>query len=1393
MGCSPSHSGIIQSIAKNAAKPLKKNKAILAPGQGNEKLATPLSGSPSGEFCRGVNEQGTVPPEHLRQGYRLETSVPNIAKRHSLTEESNCAVDEAMVTLSYQRCALERKHMRKQSSTGSELDLGSEVQQESSLRRSRKTKSQRSNKQGRRVKAREKQVVFSDTEKKVDFPELLVKAHQNAYTYMNPNLSKYEAVIAMANQATQTQIILQQMVSFMAMRFDEINHCLGEIAEDGEKLLKDVGDNLTWPLGKGNPTEQPDLLQQLLQYTVNRMQTLNSAVSSLTSNALQEACSYLQSATTTFQGKLTAKQTSDERLMRTIKLLEDSAHGSIQPHANDSTLYSEDSGIGGDSESIKECKSPDKMERQTSQMSTHSRSSQHMGSQQHSVSSQAIMKTVAETPFNDKVVPQSAKPSQPPSLATSFSMNSLDSSTTLEQESNNDQDSEDCTSTEDSDNDVEDNKVGLDEISLPPRPMTSPAGAGVYRHSSKWLESPENEEMNLKMKEAISGKIKFVPETSSCDMWIREEGAIVTPVRPSTADGSNRRMSRHRRSRSAESLRSQSEDPTLLELQRTQKELNKKLEKLLTTSRNKSKEIPHKVLAKSFVHASDITPGNNACSNKLKSCLDKSFNILPSQESVSLMILDKGVNELEKNSASRTTIEKETIGATITALETKTDRTFSSPRRSVRTLIETFSPTDDAVKISNKKMLGPLRCVRKFGVPVLPPTIPTYGKVESMNHESSVLSMDGGDAGFTASTVKFPFALPKDIARTDSNEIGFDDFENLPPPPLEILMDDSYSKVQSNEHERDNPKVSLENVLPSTTTSCSFKKSQKLKSSLNLKDLLPSKNATDSYVSGGKIFRSQEEDVAQRRFPIDSDQRIPNICPESGIEMQRKHEIEQAANLYKQSHKIIPLQNPGEVETSSNGGENELQPLSSFKQNQCSPTSYRRSNKSLTAVRRVSPTKAAVSSPSAERKLANPPANKAMVKTHFNIQHSPPPVQRNVSSISTAKVPSPPTQKKLHSPPLQRKVQSPPQMRRQASPPRLPSPPGQQSPLSHRKTLGLSAQQPPSPQNLRKLPSPSAQKPPSPPYHRKLPGPTAQPPPSPPNHRKLPSPTAQQPPSPPNHRKLPSPTAQQPSPSPPNQRKLSSPSGQQPPSPPNQRKLPNPPNQRKLASPPTMQQLSTQRRLPNPPSQQGLSNPPNGAILSNPPGQQKPQIPPNKYREPSPPTHCTPSPPVSPSFQHKGLRCSSDDLLPSSKTFGNAQSIFCPSSSSLFETKVPSSPSNAGTEVVSTRGTVPLSRQSFSECPSGDQQRRMAMSAANPQPFIRRCYSDRRPRVQLRLPGSITSSPSCDSGLQHLGAEEPARRDSDPSVIHGITDLKAPSLASSQPELCVVGQGLQKE
>ncbi|XP_075719561.1 photoreceptor cilium actin regulator [Rhinoderma darwinii] len=1348
MGCTPSHSGIVQSIARNAAKPLKKNKALLPPDLENNVLAVSLSDNKNEHIKQ---KEGLQKENHQKSQLEKNVSDSLVGLSHngSLSDnqgkyEKLATADEGMVNLTYQK----RRTIRKHSSTGSEQEMPGTLQLDGNSRRNRKSKSQRLGKHSRRAKTN--QAVFLDIEKKVDFPEELVKAHQDAYTFLNPNLSKYEAVISMANQATQTHLIMQQMMSFMALRFDHINQCLEEIAEDGEKLLKAVGSNLTWPFGKGNPAEQPDLLQQLLQYTINKMETLNGTVSSLTTNALQDTCGFLQSTVDKFQEKLKQKEQCDERLLRMIKSLEGSAAGSTQQHPNDTTLYSEDSGIGGDSESMRGYRSPDKMGRMSSidstgqassatgevappQMSTNKVKTSDLNLNLKSTSAQK-----ENTNHSSGAQKSDSSVSEKTSISSSPSMSSLGTTATVGEDGTLDPESEESTSSDESCDESEDNKSLASQITLTQRPLTSPAGMGPYKYPSKWLENPENEEMTLKMKEAISEKIKFVPGKSSSNVWTREE-VNTDMVRPNSADGSNRRTSNQRRSRSAESLRSQAEDPTLLELQRTQKELSKKLE-LLYSSTKDTTQNPN---IKSFSHAGCIIP-NNSSTNKLKACLAKSFNILPSQEGVARRKIDTNVardsNSKPKTKVLDTSLNPHDAKAEEKFLveERKLESINASPRQSVQKLIQTFSPVGDPIKNRNMRTLGPLRCVQKFGIPVLPPTISFFKGLHPLDIKSHVFSTgeetttdtNAYVSTSTLTTDSFISSKPYDAARAEHTESGTEDYENLPPPPLEILMDDSFNLLSDNEHEK------------YTSFTCTMKPpvSQKMKNSVNIKNVLPSKNITDLYMFKDRACR--KEDLVNNgltKYSLQSDQLSNNkeLC----MDLQKKHEIEQAANLYKQSHKIIHLQNPGDGEVMSPDKDNNkpCYVASMVKPKLYSPTLQRNE-----ILRKHSPTRVAASSPPTDRKLTSPPTIRNIQKTHYSVQQPSSMVQKT-SSTSTPRVSSPPNGKMLASPPTQRKLPSPPSQRKLSSPPQVGR---QQSPPSQRRL--------PSPPQIRRQQSPPSQ-------HRQSSSPQMQRHQSPPSHHRQPSPPQIQKQSPPSQCRLPSPPQIRGQQSPPSQHRQSSP--------PQLRKQQSPPSQRRLPSPPQIRNkgLGSQQ---SPPSHRRLPSPPQTC-------------------EPRLPSYSTPSPPVSPS--HTGLRRSSEDQQPSSKIIGNAQSIFCPSSSSLFEAKPPSPPGTSRPEAVLNEVQSPVLRHTFSVRQYDDQHRRLAMSAANPQPFVRRSYSDRRPRVQLLIPTSKSANAVSQMALQQTSVEESTQKDSEPAASQGLTDPRAAGQAAAKSELCVVGQGLQKE
>uniref|UniRef100_A0A8D0FX76 Photoreceptor cilium actin regulator n=1 Tax=Strix occidentalis caurina TaxID=311401 RepID=A0A8D0FX76_STROC len=927
----------------------------------------------------------------------------------------------------------------------------------------KKQKGHKPAKQGRPSKVKEKSILaLCETEKKVDFPELLVKAHQSAYAYLNPNLSKYETILHMANQATQTQLFLQQMVSFLMLRFDEINQLLEEVANDGENLLKDVGGNLAWPAEKGNLKEHPDLLQQLLQYTVNKMQSLSGTLAFLTSDALKETCSYLQSAASSLEGKLKAKQSFDERLLRTVRLLEASMVGSSQSRGDDRTLYSEDSGIGVDNESLKEFSALSQHGGQACDSCAyghlsqkHTRTVGHVHDGAVSPGTAASRDCAVERNSNDifyssmrskeatscqggapegiSTMPQHA------SLSKSHSCNSFQSDSTQEGEhfklcestdfpyDDDDDDDEGSTLGEDDDN-TSLSEMGKD--TLPRRPLSSPAVAdNIQRQSIKRTENAETEEIILKMKDAISEKIKFVPAKSGRKEWIEDEsGRAVLTTRPSTAMGRQKTFRKQRRSRSEESLRSQAEDPTLLELQRTQKELSKKLEMFYGKKDTDNKPETRKTRTAPYLQDEQIT---SRSSSKLKACLSKNFSILPNQDKVPLFMVDQNpAHQLDEKRGwkpFRATMppqetsegkEKEPPGA----------QTLSSnscaPRQSVKKLIETFSPTDDLVKAAPLRSLGPIKCIRKFGLPVIPPTIPFQRGLAPLNLKHRISPVEGTNPSNTSGvSSNFPNAFPPspaaELSKKDTKEETDEDIDNLPPPPPEMLMDTSFDLTEPEETARIEGNSSEDAKKPTKTEFHATKKSQvspKMKASLQSIDLLPSKNISGPSVMANKGLRNTAAgDEKLQRYSLELNPTNVHIpSQEEILATQRK----EAADLYKQTHKIIPLQNPSGVSkphsNSSESKEPNSQVTSVQYQKHGSPDSLRRNEKGSSFARRVSPMRTPPSSPPTEKRLFSPP--------------------RKPSPPSSPRVPSPPLQKKLPSPPPQRKPLSPPAGHKQSSP-----------------------------------------------------------------------------------------------------------------------------------------------------------------------------------------------------------------------------------------------------------------------------------------------------------------------------------------------------------------------
>lgn len=226
---------------------------------------------------------------------------------------------------------------------------------------SKNTKKRKRNKSKKRLSEKQR---FANNRVKLDFPPQTVRAHQAAYAYLNPNISKYETLLGLLDQAAQTQLSLQPMMSALVLRFEEINQALEELAEEGDLMMKEYGDYMALPSGMVGPVMQithnmgtarapdppPDLLQQLLQHSVEKMRLVGSSVQELGDTTLEDAVEYYASLSKVLFEKLQAKRNAEQRLSRVLARIEGAAMRKFNPE--DSALHSEDSGIGGENESL---------------------------------------------------------------------------------------------------------------------------------------------------------------------------------------------------------------------------------------------------------------------------------------------------------------------------------------------------------------------------------------------------------------------------------------------------------------------------------------------------------------------------------------------------------------------------------------------------------------------------------------------------------------------------------------------------------------------------------------------------------------------------------------------------------------------------------------------------------------------------------------------------------------------------------------------------------------------------------------------------------------------------------------------------------------------------------
>ncbi|XP_061086511.1 photoreceptor cilium actin regulator [Conger conger] len=913
------------------------------------------------------------------------------------------------------------------------IPQGSEAQGDASGKKgARKSKKNKGSKPG---KKKDKDKKAPAVEAKVDFPEPLVKAHQAAYAYLNPSIAKYEVLLGLLDQAAQTHLSLQPMTTFLALRYEEVNCGLKEMAEEGEGLLKESGEHLAWPCPlknlsttsskAGDAAEPPpDLLQQLLQYTAQRMRLVGRSVGGIGDTALEEVVEYFASLSELLDEKLKTKRVLEARLGQVLARIESAALR--KPGPEDSALYSEDSGIGAESESLAGSERP-----QNRRESCESTSTTRTGTGSPSVGGSTPTRRAG-------------------TMSASGSLTSLDSTCTLTAKDTRDTESllgsaslDDGEGEEEEDEEEHDYDEGADRQAGRKRSDSSPADPCQLprRLPPKRIENPQNVEMTLKMKDAISGRIRFFHSQQAGvrasmqaggsplnggQQWTEEEEGQRQPKRPQTAAPGNRGprkkalVARERRSRSAESLRSKAEDPTLLELERTQKDLSQRLEKMGKggaggTSRGagpkrgggEQPQAPHSPAAGRF-----------------SSSLDRNSASRPSRDKAASRRHSSGehgaASEDDERKKKEKKAGKEPLRATPPPVTPPPSPGEPSGllrgRNSVKRLIDTFSQGLEE-KRRTPKLLAPLRGVRKCGVPVIP-------GLEG-------LEVPPGDS---------PTSSRADSRASDRTEDL--DLDSLPPPPPEVLMDTSFESAQGLTMSDSGDGVSPRRgrtLLPQRTTV-----TQRLRASMQPVTVLPSRNSL-------------------RRGSV-------SVSPARPAQPDADPEAEEATTLYKQARKIIHLRHSEEPPPDK--------PQVDSGPRKPTPTRTRAGGRKGGS----GATDTVPSTPSVNSQPATPPSSRARVlpttPSNPSSQHrrlpSPPTLKHHPTPPSP---PSPPANRTLPTPPPagHRQLPSPGQVRKSFSPPgpqwKAPSPPPSRretTPNSSLASYPLKAPSPPASPRLQR-------------------------------------------------------------------------------------------------------------------------------------------------------------------------------------------------------------------------------------------------------------------------------------------------------------------------------------
>ncbi|XP_078714155.1 photoreceptor cilium actin regulator [Lampetra fluviatilis] len=478
---------------------------------------------------------------------------------------------------------------------------------------------------------------------KIDFPDGMVEAHKAVYEYLNHTLHDYDDMMNSADQIVETQQSLQQMISFLFFKCEEINSTMQSAVLTGEALLKSLKFGLSTQCS--DKMEGLDLPQQVLCYSVNKLQGISDSTNSTTSGALNLIVGYMKSAHEKLQEKMIAKMRLDSSVAATMAQLALHAVGAApSPGADErATALSDDSGIAADNESLSElCTDSPSGTHACARRDGRRCESWPPGNGHTFVCNAVCQLEGTEPPGNRSMSHHCALEKQfkdvfyPPQISMFAESRDTGSAAVgrtalapldhgmAEQGRSSFLRSLDALADEIVDEaHVE---VGVLDATWDRKREDERQIDFAKQHVMQIVgNSSEMDELVLKLKEAISSRILFMSPGPPDPEWSEEEGGkLQSGNRPKTAQGSPSKGANRRRSRSADSLANQQEDVTLRELHRVQKSIAKCLETTFQTAKQSvlmDKQRRPKI--------SSAAQGSQPRSSRIKTSLDKGFSVLP--------------------------------------------------------------------------------------------------------------------------------------------------------------------------------------------------------------------------------------------------------------------------------------------------------------------------------------------------------------------------------------------------------------------------------------------------------------------------------------------------------------------------------------------------------------------------------------------------------------------------------------------------------------------------------------------------------------------------------------------------------------------------------------------